>query len=274
MDDGIGRTGHRIIAAIFVLLGLLGVGLVWFAIDRNVAYLWGLGLLFATVGILVQYIFAVLATQDDGGSSSSSRSRPAPMAPPASAGSTSDPEWGFDFDVPQDPAPGQRTHAPEPEPRPTPRPAPEPQRPPEQPASAAEAKVSFQVRDPRAWPGQGNPAPSSPRNKLDEKFPKRHPGRTGGGTYTPPPPSEDRREKLTDKYTQNTPTVRSILQEKARSPDPQIPARPTGGPTNLPPPPPGKSRGTCGQCGTILLAPTQRPIKIKCPVCAKTTVLE
>lgn len=37
---------------------------------------------------------------------------------------------------------------------------------------------------------------------------------------------------------------------------------------------PGTSRGKCGGCGTILLAPQQRPVNIRCPRCDKVTLVK
>lgn len=38
-------------------------------------------------------------------------------------------------------------------------------------------------------------------------------------------------------------------------------------------PPPGKTRGQCSSCGTYLWAPTQRPIRLRCPRCGHVKTL-
>lgn len=37
---------------------------------------------------------------------------------------------------------------------------------------------------------------------------------------------------------------------------------------------PGKTRGQCSNCSTFIWAPTQRPIRLRCPQCGKTATLE
>ena len=43
--------------------------------------------------------------------------------------------------------------------------------------------------------------------------------------------------------------------------------------TMVPAPTPGKTRGQCSACGTMLWAPTQRPIRLRCPRCAHVRTL-
>lgn len=93
----------------------------------------------------------------------------------------------------------------------------------------------------------------------------------------PPPPIPEKvqtRHDFTAKYTQQTPQVREILETAA----PQRPKRvmadladPSVHPSNLPP---RTMRGKCGDCDSLLLAPTARPIELECPSCSRVTLLE
>ncbi len=79
---------------------------------------------------------------------------------------------------------------------------------------------------------------------------------------------------LTDKYTGGAPMVREILTQPTVQEIPEFRAEmadPMQHPSMIPP---NTVRGKCGQCDTLLLAPTQRPIKLRCPSCNRATLLE
>lgn len=79
---------------------------------------------------------------------------------------------------------------------------------------------------------------------------------------------------LTRKYTQDTPMMRTILGKPTLAEIPEFRAEmadPMMHPHMMPP---ETVRGKCGQCDALLLAPTQRPIKLTCPSCERTTLLE
>ncbi len=79
---------------------------------------------------------------------------------------------------------------------------------------------------------------------------------------------------LTQKYTESTPMVREILTQPTVADIPEFRAEiadPMQHPSMIPP---NTVRGKCGQCDTLLLAPTQRPIRLRCPSCTRATLLE
>lgn len=79
---------------------------------------------------------------------------------------------------------------------------------------------------------------------------------------------------LTQKYTDGAPMMRDIMTKPTLEQIPEFQAEladPMQHPAMLPP---NTVRGKCGQCDTLLLAPTQRPIKLRCPSCTRATLLE
>lgn len=100
------------------------------------------------------------------------------------------------------------------------------------------------------------------------------PPRSMGRPVPTEPTVRARHEELAHKYTGGTPMVREILMQPRMDDVPEFQAEiadPTMHPSRMPH---GTVRGKCGQCHTLLLAPTLRPIKLACPSCHKVTLLE
>ncbi|HLF16577.1 MAG TPA: hypothetical protein VI796_03995, partial [Candidatus Thermoplasmatota archaeon] len=85
------------------------------------------------------------------------------------------------------------------------------------------------------------------------------------------------RKELGDRYTQNTPMVREILAATTGGTQVAMQA-PTVLARTLPneeaAAPANASKGRCGGCGTVLVAPRTRPINLRCPRCDKVTLLK
>ncbi|MGB0651557.1 MAG: hypothetical protein ACPGQL_00010 [Thermoplasmatota archaeon] len=117
----------------------------------------------------------------------------------------------------------------------------------------------FNPDDPAAWPGQRGVSDWTVQRNAHKRATERAQERR--------PP----RDEFARKYTQTTPVVRNILtapsggQQQAAAPPTVQGNRPKAD---------GKTRGQCGDCGTILLAPPQRPIKLRCPTCGRVAHLE
>lgn len=291
MQDGIGRTGYRVIADVFMAVGLLGLGMIWYGVQFDVGAVLAIGIVFAAACIIALYIVSWRATIGDKPprDAKPSRQSNAQTPPPAAAPARGD-DLGFDYDAgasspypPTGPAGMDDPFADAP--RPTqdipaerwdaPSSGYDPARPPSQahvaaayappvqssqsrtpPGPQASASVEFQVKDRTAWPGaQKNTWRGT---GIDEESDRAHPRR-----YP--------RQQFTEKYTRTTPLVRSIIDNGP--PEPKPAPQPGAGQFQAAPPP-DKTRGACGRCGTILLAPKERPIKIRCPVCSKTTLLD
>lgn len=80
--------------------------------------------------------------------------------------------------------------------------------------------------------------------------------------------------ELTQKYTGGAPMMRDILMRPTVEQIPEFQAEladPMQHPSMIPR---TMVRGKCGQCDTLLLAPKQRPIKLRCPSCTRATLLE
>lgn len=247
MDDGIGRTGYRLLAMLFTALGLLGVAAIWLGVQASLTTIaWsGLGLSLISFVVLLAFTMVTPNTPRMRTPRRTGRSpRPpersvaqapdrTPIAEPEDAG----PGFEYEDAVPAATAAptelvvpsafADRDHA---------------------ETVPPSRSLAFKEHDPAAWPGQktrdGKSHWTVERQARDEAA--RRAAQKGD-------PS-----RFAEKYTRNTPVVRDILtkEEKASVP------------------PDGKTRGKCGQCGTVLLAPAKRPLKLRCPTCSKVTLLK
>ena len=125
------------------------------------------------------------------------------------------------------------------------------------------APLQFQARDPAQWPQEQGMSTWSRQQAHKQRV------QTDAA-------ESSRRHEFADRYTREAPTLRAILDDAPRATPPvpeQIASRAPGD-MNTDFVAPGMSVGSCGQCRTLLLAPQQRPLRLKCPECAKVTLLE
>jgi hypothetical protein len=125
------------------------------------------------------------------------------------------------------------------------------------------APLQFPSRDPAQWPQEQGVSTWSRQQAHKQRV----------QTEMAEP---SRRHEFADRYTREAPTLRAILDDAPRATPPvpeQIASRAPGD-MNTDFVAPGMSVGSCGQCRTLLLAPQQRPLRLKCPECAKVTLLE
>ncbi len=262
MHEGIGRAGYRLLAAVFLAVGLLGAALAWYGTTQPGTIVTVLGLLLAGVALTLLFVQAVLLPGAAGPrapakpASLEAAPLPRPRAPEADVGfdfqdtlpvARAAPEQlvvppAFQAGIP--PTPGAASMPPAPEPDPMP---------------PVVAPVQFNERDAAAWPGSRGPSSWTTEQKARQHASQR---------------AEERRprQEFTQRYTQRTPTVRQILTNPPAAAHAPVAPRSAATPPGAAPE--GKSRGQCGQCGTILLAPTRRPLNLKCPVCQKVSRLE
>lgn len=277
MQQGIGRAGFTLLALVTFAIGAFGFALTWTAFDQGAGLFFRMGLGVAAVALFALFLFAAFKP--------TSASTPAPRAPPATNKAVpqeASTDLGFEFgdyepaakaapekmvlpDAFQDKTP------------PAPQAAPEPvsfkpvsksldatieqvvetARPKPQPVSVP--------KDPAAWPGaRGKSAWSNQvdhRRKVESQV-----------------DDSRRRHEFAEKYTRTTPTLRAILDDgKAGGAQSEVPeklADRAPGDMNTDFVAPGMSIGQCGQCRTLLLAPEERPLRLKCPECAKVTLLQ
>ena len=211
MEDGIGRSGYRVLATLFYGLGAASIVVSAVTHDPATPYEWlafGIGLAALTL-LWVTAMFALVGP----GIPRAAKPRPSIVAkrapsPPAPTPAARDIE--FEYAAPRAP---ERLVLPSAFQEPTPQ------------------------ADPKAWPER----------------------RTARIT----------RGELARRYTEKTPLVREILTTSgATMKVPEILATPGRTAVN------GMARGKCGGCGMIILAPEERPIRLRCPGCGKGNLLE
>lgn len=272
MQHGIGRAGMVLLSLVTLAIGAFGLTLAWTAFNQGAATFFAMGLGVAAVALGGLFLFALVGP-------SKVRARalvqpepePAPeatAAPERVAPRESKPSVDYEF---KDFTPAARA-----------------------------APEALQLPD--AFQEKAVPEPVEPVEFQPKKDPASWPGKRGKSTWTTQVEHqrnvatqvEDarRRHDLTEKYTRTTPTLRAILDEGV-DPVPQPRQAPTQT-TQVQKPAqtperladraprdmntdfvaPGMSVGKCGQCGTKLLAPEERPLRLKCPECAKVTLLQ
>lgn len=249
MDDGIGRTGYRLLAFLFTAIGFLGLGALWVGVQSGPQVITAAGFAMAGLAYLTLWgLTTVTPNTPRAGRSRKARRKPSRRRDqgPEPRPESDVPDFEFDDVRPAAPA--------APEEMVLPGAFGEPDRPGPQAAASATAPpqgpLAFQERDPAAWPGAKDRGGQSTwtAEKKAKQAARQRAERKGD-------PS-----RFADKYTRNTPVVRDILHK------PKTEKRPV--------PPDGKTRGQCGQCGTVLLAPAKRPLRLKCPGCSKVTLLK
>lgn len=213
MDDGIGRSGVRLMALTFLTLGALGVLVFWNS-TTDVLKWTATGVILASLCFL--FLLIVSAT----------RKEAARSAKPAT-------------------------------PQPTPA----------VPIQAEDAAPIWEAKPeplPRAAPAPTPPAAAKPEVDVAKRPTPR---------FEDPVEEPEARAHLRERYTQNTQLVKDILNPNAQAENvPRVVAQrwtPRMGDAT----PAGTTRGRCGQCSAIVIAPTARPIDLGCPVCEKVTRL-
>lgn len=281
MQQGIGRAGFTLLALVTFAIGAFGFALAWTAFTQGAATFFQMGLGVAAVALLALFLFAAFrptATSTTETPVAAPASTPAPRAAPAATA-----DVGFEFD---DYAPAAKA-APEElvlpqafkEAPPTPTPDAAVEFKPVNKSldtaieqvveAAAPAPTSTPTKDPAAWPGARGK--SSWTNQVEHR--RKVESQVGDA---------NRRHELAEKYTRTTPTLRAILDDgvppaKQAEAKPDVPeklADRAPGDMNTDFVAPGMSVGQCGQCKTLLLAPEERPLRLKCPECAKVTLLQ
>jgi hypothetical protein len=233
MDNGLGRTGYLLLTTVMFGLGVLGIAIAYLAYVNSTLQFFMLGLGLAGVAMICMFGFAAWAPW-----LAAPKAEAVPSAPPAGkvvpeAEATTPGPHDFEFDdaVPvAAPAPSE---------------APEP--------------VAFSERDPAAWPVRKG----SPKSKSDWTARAEQEQQVANAVS-----ESATRRKLQDRYTQTTPTVRSIVTEPELHVAERVPADFSTGAAV-----PGMTLGRCGRCKTGVMAPTTRPLRLKCPECAKVTLL-
>lgn len=274
MQKGIGRTGYFLLALIVFAMGSFGFVLAWSAFEATATGFFLMGLGVAGAALIILWAFASFAPFGN----EAEAVMPAPVqaarepAPPVKP-----PAMNFEF-TDYEPA---ATAAPD-----------KLVLPPAFETPDAPGMVSFQEVAP---PRQAAPRASAAEPSRDRA---NWPGQQGTSSWTHQQQHRNkvrsevedasRRHELTDRYTRTTPTLRAILDdvpppmpapmaESTSQMTMQVPShvadRAPGG-MNTDFVAPGMSVGRCGQCQTVLLAPEVRPLRLKCPECAKVTLLE
>lgn len=268
MEQGIGRTGYLLLAFVLFALGAFGLVLGTIAFMEGLRLFYALGVGTTGVALLSLYVFASFRPL---GTPQPRRARPSktvatPAAPePVPAPTAPEPtqvparseEFNYDKYQPAPPAAPMDLVLPQ---------AFRDQVPP----TPGQQVVAFQVASaPQAAISQ--PAPSTGSKEWPQRRrPVPKPGEAPAPTQAP-----SVRPELTERYTRATPMVRSMLGADSTDPKPEehvAQRAPSAMNTDFVPE--GMSVGRCGQCKTLLLAPQARPIRLKCPDCAKVTLLE
>lgn len=274
MEKGIGRTGYLLLALVIFCVGAFGFVLAWSAFQADARGFFIMGLGVAATAMIGLWAFATFAPWTDARPAEPTPTEPAPTAPPARLVPA----------VPAAPAPASSVDYEFPEYEPAATAAPErvviPQAFQERPpAPMGGGPVAFEhvSEDPANWPGNKGTSTWTRQQQHRQKVQSEVDGSA-------------RRHELTDRYTRTTPTLRAILDDgpSARPAPAATPVQKTA-PANRPQEhiadrapgemntdfvAPGMSVGQCGQCSTLLLAPETRPLRLKCPECAKVTLLE
>ncbi|MHB8633272.1 MAG: hypothetical protein ACYDBQ_04790 [Thermoplasmatota archaeon] len=223
MQEGIGRNGYRLLAAVFYGLGVLGLATTAFAFVQGHQGIYdALGFVLTALALtaVTTLVLVILARpQSAPVSFTRTESAPAPVAPPPLPPATPQNVQHVEFDeaIPSTGPPtvvAVRTPAVLPPNR-------------------------NLAMDTKGWPSRRGPSGITRREMMEQ---------LRGRAPEPEPEGEG-------------PLVTARV--------PTILAKPAKGEEH----PPGATRGQCGGCQAILLAPTTRPVNIRCPRCDKVTLI-
>lgn len=284
MQQGIGRAGFTLLALVTFAIGAFGFALTWTAFGLGQTTFFQMGLGVAAVALLALFLFAVFAPSKSASAAPAPAATPAPepTTKPVPAPTTPGMDYEFTDFQPAAKAAPESLELPkafqEAPPTPQPDAAPVAFKPVSKTLDATIEQVveeapmptpapAAPARDPAAWPGARGK--SAWTNKVDHQR-----------KVQEQVESARRRQDLAEKYTRTTPTLRAILDDKPARQSPQAETVPekladrAPGDMNTDFVAPGMSVGQCGQCRTLLLAPEERPLRLKCPECAKVTLLQ
>lgn len=323
MDQGIGRTGYRLLALVFLALSALGLGMTWFAfVEPSAVFLAvGIGLAGSSAAFLFTMALAMSGPSPDepagrrsapaagkarkdaraakrrraaeGRPEAEARSRAAPDREPDASAS-----GGFEFEDAELAAAPEKMVLPDAFQEDARR-MPDPDAPvvefkqgdggPPAGSSASAKGSAVKASKPTGAKTAKAPARPSGSGSPDGWPARRKPVPQPGKAAEAPTPTRHR--ELADRYTQTTPMLRQIMEDEVGGsvdgPDAradgaggqaqairEVEAEKDSGEFDPDWSPGDRARGRCGECDTVILAPKQRPIKLRCPVCSKVTLLE
>lgn len=271
MQEGIGRGGYRILALVFLALGVLGLASTVYAFQQpSPGFFNGLGFVLAFVALAAMFGLTLMLLRREG------HAEKAAEVPKFTRIQSEPVEPVPDYEFPEEVA----------------MPMPEPESEPELIAQEPERRFppALSTMSPRA-PRPFNPVPEPERSAAFERLPSPEmwapPEQPRASPIAPPlkraPSGMTMGEKRAMERAQRAaPPVVEEPQEVAIPIAKGAPAKasfkvvstvlaklaPTEGAT-----PDGLMRGKCSQCETLILAPKNRPINVRCPRCDKVTLL-
>lgn len=289
MQEGIGRSGYRLVASVFFGIGALGLATTFYAFNRvngNAGLYDWLGFALTAIALVAIYVLGLVVLGNRtpsagarGGNATTMQPidgaapRPMVMGNTLSTIPTASPQNNpnFEFDDAQpamdvDPTTtGPRTVVDDGYPTRRAPPAPREIEPlPRQtPILPPNRNIG---KDAKGWPERRGPSGITRRQMMEQLEADRtgnapglvlhvddEGGVTGEGEMAPV------------KFAGGRVPVEFARAAKA----PTVMAKPA----TAAEPKPGTTRGKCGGCGAMLLAPAQRPVNLKCPRCDKVTLL-
>lgn len=249
MDNGIGRTGYRLLALVFLAVGALGLVLAWSGVPAPRENVLLIGAATAAAALAALFILALVLSSGRVATQASTPPSPSATAPTASDPPPFDPT-DLDFEYGERPA---RT----------------------EPLSGDD---EFHAVLHRADGSQADPGPDRDSRDWPVRTPKH--GRPATQAPPSPEPHPTTARELADRYTADTPMVRSILSaahegpSQAHAPVRQVTAKQVEPGVRPGDAPSGTRMGRCGGCNTVLLAPMERPLRLRCPRCRRVTLLK
>lgn len=264
MQEGIGRGGYRLIATIFLFLGGLGLGTMLYAWSSHITFFVWLSGAFNVVAIGVLYFLVQMLLRNPR-AASAPEPRMMTVTParptldemdfsPVGAGQDDELEAQdmTDDDGPRVPA----------------RPWTPPPRPP-MPPPVAKPNRNLD-RDTGNWPRRVPPSGLTRGELLEMNRPQANPEESAESedeiVFTSVPMSSAR--------TAPAARPRATSMQVRKHEVPVVIARIAGPDDTMAWVPKDMGRGKCSGCGSIVLAPKARPIRLRCPKCEKLTLLE
>lgn len=272
MQEGIGRTGFRLLASVFFGIGVLGLATTFYAFNQAKhdagIYDW-LGFALTGVAIVAVYVLVFVVLAGKSVATTFTRTSPEPQPNVAvvsmkpalpEAAPDNNPNIEFDDAVPAmdaDPTGPSTVVA-------AGRDAPQ-RRAPERrdieplPRQAPVLPPNRNLgRDTHGWPERKGPSGITRRQMMEQM-------RAGTSLVS----VDEEAEEAAPAPTNPSPRMPSFTPNGAAATRaPTILAKPATGEAR-----PGTTKGKCGGCGALLLAPAQRPVNLKCPRCDKVTLL-
>lgn len=262
MEEGIGRGGYRVLAVIFLAVGLFGLACAAYAfVHPSLPFFNAVGFVFMGVALLLEFGLVWIAL---GRAPAVAPQEPRFAGMPAPTATAQPVDFEFAEAEPQ------------PQPEGDSRPA-GPRMPPRDPQFPRAARVVGlpdspfdRLPPPDAWapPEQPRapaiaPPPRRARSGLTMGE-KRELEREGKNAPRQAPAEEEVAIPIAMRPARTVPPRAGV---------PTVLARPAAGNQDPDWVPEGMTRGVCSKCKTVLLAPKQRPVNVRCPRCDKITLL-